>query len=492
MHTEASTIKKSLKLYAGLIKRLYIFPCLIFSLTFSCKKPVHEKIDVPNPLESPDTLGVYTTTEIGDSTLRNPSISYITGYTDKRSYYPGDTVKLYLTGPAGKSQPLPLKDINGNTILQITADITEQKITTKKPWLEGDGFSVSATYVLPLNIKSGVYFWNGRIPCVIKGQGPYDVTIVYPTNTINAYCQDGGKSLYYPAGQRALVTSFLRIQEVNAAYTYTDGFLKWMNNQVYRANYVVDEDLDDYNSIENSRLLIIAGHSEYWTRKARENFDKFVDKGGNALILSGNTMWWQVRYNKKENLMICYKNKDLDPLANTLYASTKWTDTTLKFPTITSIGTDFARGGYAQYGSVLNTWDGYKITGSNSPLFEGTNLKNGDTLHFSQFECDGSFLVKDISLTSTEIPVLDKQKYNYYKSELLAYNYTYNAEEPARTPSAGTFVIFQKKTTSGVIVNTSSETWCLHGYSGQSQNLIKTITENMIDKSLSGAYLFSK
>jgi hypothetical protein len=491
MYIEESTVEKSLKIVRGPIKPLAIF-AYVFLICVSCKKPPQENIDVLNAPESPDTLGIYTTTEIGDSTLKNPPISYITGYTDKRSYYPGDTVKLYLTGPAGKNQLLPLKDINGNVMLQISADITEQKITTKKPWLEGDGFTVSASYVINNNIKSGVYFWNGHIPCIIKSKGSYDVTVVYPTNTINAYCQDGGKSLYYPAGQRALVTSFLRVQELNAAYTYTDGFLKWMANQGYNVNYVADEDLDDYSSLESSRLLIIAGHSEYWTRKARENFDKFVDRGRNALILSGNTMWWQVRYNKKENLMICYKNKDLDPLANSLYASTKWTDTTLKFPTITSIGTDFARGGYAQYGSVLNTWDGYKITQASSPLFESTNLKNGDTLHFSQFECDGSFLIKDLSLTSTEIPVLDKPKYNYYKSELLAYNYTYNAEEPARTPSGGTFVIFQKKPTSGIIVNTSSETWCLHGFASQHQSLIKTITKNMIDKSLSGSYMFSE
>ncbi len=53
-------------------------------------------------------------------------------------------------------------------------------------------------------------------------------------------------------------------------------------------------DLEDYSEIAGAKVVVIIGHSEYWTRRARENFDRYVLEGGNALVLSGNTMWWQV------------------------------------------------------------------------------------------------------------------------------------------------------------------------------------------------------
>ena len=33
-----------------------------------------------------------------------------------------------------------------------------------------------------------------------------------------------------------------------------------------------------------------------------------TNTGGHALILSGNTMWWQVRYNEDKTKLICYFN----------------------------------------------------------------------------------------------------------------------------------------------------------------------------------------
>ena len=44
----------------------------------------------------------------------------------------------------------------------------------------------------------------------------------------------------------------------------------------------------------NSNIIVIVGHSEFWTRKARLNFDYHVDIGKNALIQSEITIWKQL------------------------------------------------------------------------------------------------------------------------------------------------------------------------------------------------------
>ena len=89
--------------------------------------------------------------------------------------------------------------------------------------------------------------------------------------------------------------------------------------------------MDDYENIRGAKLLVVIGHSEYWTRTARLNFDRFVDEGCHALVLSGNTMWWQVRYSENKDRMICYKGGN-DPAApaRSPHRTTNWFVSSLK------------------------------------------------------------------------------------------------------------------------------------------------------------------
>lgn len=162
-----------------------------------------------NARSIPDSSGIAATEEgpvVYPATVGNS----ISGYSDRLSYYPGDTVHLYLSGPAQHRAVIPLKDVNNVTIFSITADISPQKISTAKPWVDGLGYTVSSSTVLPFHLKSGVYYWNSVIPLIVKSREPKDITVVYPSNTLNAYCTSGGKSLYGPEGNRAFVVSFHR------------------------------------------------------------------------------------------------------------------------------------------------------------------------------------------------------------------------------------------------------------------------------------------
>ncbi len=440
---------------------------------------------------------LYSTTELGPNLIKGTDFSKtLYGYTDKLSYKAGDMITLYYSGPDNPKQAIHLSDFNGKIYASYTTSVKVQKVNTEKPWLDGCKFEKTGEFKLPDTLKPGVYRFRGTNYFVISDtENPYDITIVYPTNTDNAYNYGGGKSAYDPdLGNRATVSSYLRYQDgLVGRKDFTSSFFFWMLTQNYNANYITDADLDDYKNIEKSKLLMIVGHSEYWTRAARENVDKFVASGKNMLVLSGNTMYWQVRYNKKDNLMICYKDNNLDPLKDTPYSSILWETDFLKYPITSSIGADFSGGGYGS--KLTNRQDGYKIVNDKSPLFEGTGLKNGDILKIPTVEYDGAPVVKMIKPGSKEIPVIDNSKLKFDKIELLGYDFAVNGgvEGPEKaTNGLGTFIVFRKTPTSGTVVNTATTDWCSkRGMAGADKEKVIRITKNMIDKSLQGESLFT-
>jgi hypothetical protein len=489
-----------------MINRRSFIGSLLAMFTFiACKKSSPAPAaDVPftDPLATnPDfDLGIFTTTEFGKELYLPVDISKIFhGYTDKISYYPGETVSLYLSGPPNSHQVIGLADVNGKIILSATAAVDLQTIgqdLTLKPWLDGFGYLKTTSVQLPGDLKSGFYRFPGDIPVICKSNNTAaDVTIVLPSNTFNAYCDYGGKSYYRPgdpnteaADYRSTVVSSLRYNPVSpdSPGNFSESFFRWMTNQNYNTRYIADTDLEDYAEIEGSKLLIITGKSEYWTRQARLNFDRFVASGKNALVLSGNTMYWQVRNNSDKKLMICYKGNNVDPLKNTLYSTCLWDTPGLNYPVANSIGANFNGGGYPL--KVANPLNGFKIVKDSSPLLKGTGLKNGDLLHLPTVETDGAPVKKMILPGSEEIPVIDNSKLNFHKIDLIAYTFSLN---PNNDPGLGTFVVFQKTPSSGTVVNVASTNWCsTTGMGGIDGPKIETMTKNMIDGSLANSDLF--
>ncbi|MGZ3752578.1 MAG: N,N-dimethylformamidase beta subunit family domain-containing protein, partial [Mucilaginibacter sp.] len=447
----------------------------------------------PPPGGTSDPLGLYTITEMGSALQSDPTFNTtINGYTDKLSYNPGDKLTLYLSGPFNDSAVIPLKDAQGNTVLTVSAAVGPQTINSNKPWVDGFMFSPTLSINLPASLKSGIYTWAGSIPFVVKGtKTSYDLTVVYPTNTLNAYNFSGGKSLYAPDfNNRATVLSFLRSNTLGYGEFY-----KWLDKQSYNINYISDSDLDDYNQIKNSTVVAITGHSEYWTKQARLNIDKFVESGRNVLMLSGNSMWWQVRYNKSKNVMICYKSVDgsdkkyntVDPMGNTVYSSVNWGTAIVNYPIINSMGSDYRWGGYGN--TLPNAWNGYKILVANSPLFKGTGLKNGDILSMPTREYDGAPVVNLFGQGSSEIPVIDNTVLNFYKVELLGFDFAQNLTRKDKL-GFGTFMLAKKSASAGTVVNAATMDWCTNVHVGSGK--VQTITKNMIDLSLSNSSLFSK
>ena len=272
----------------------------------------------------------------------------------------------------------------------VIADVRRQRPEGSAPWQ--DGFKYEETFRYnTTGLASGIYLWENVAPFVVRDTvaGP-EVVVVYPANTIAAYNTAGGKSLYVPSrtwrlktalrrlvafdwddllpnpsANRARMVSFQRAGNTEK-WEYFRPFLEWVHAQdAYDTAYISDPDLDDYERIRGARLLIIMGHSEYWTREARRNFDRFVNEGGHALVLSGNTMWYQVRYTADRTGMICYKT-DEDPVPTPPLETVSWSEPELAYPIWPSIGAQFDLGGYGLLERDRG-WNGYRIVAPDSP-----------------------------------------------------------------------------------------------------------------------------
>ena len=288
------------------------------------------------------------------------------GYTDKLSYRAGETVKFFLNGSKQGAGTAFLYDINGqSTSINISGfdTIHTQSYSGSEPWKDGFRYSETNEWTIPTNIlsiiPSGLYFLNNQIPFIIKGDnnvGGAEIVIVVPTNTDAAYNSNGGKCLYDFCSDNCIASTTVTIYRPWAIQHQYASFLQWMTTQNYTYSVISDADMDDYNEIANARLIILPGHSEYWTRKARGNFDRFVDiDGKDGIVLSGNAMWWQVYLEVDDSdlhnvhpIMTCDRGSSLfmrcnnqiygqwidDPNCDPLLRTYTWPDVSLKYSTL--------------------------------------------------------------------------------------------------------------------------------------------------------------
>ncbi len=409
----------------------------------------------------------------------------VTGYTDRTSYWPGEIIRVYLSlDVANANYTLGIYDINQNLIFPATVSIIHQVPTSGSPWSNGFGFNLTAEVTIPSTLNSGLYLIEKRIPFIVKPSQPVDIIVVYPSNTENAYCESGGKSLYSSSSRPSQVAFDrpMAFPNSNPTLNFSEYGFRWLKTQSdLSIGYVSDYDLEDYTNIADANLLILIGHSEYWSKNARKNFDRFIEGGKDALILSGNTMWWQVRYSSDGSKLICYKDAN-DPIQDPLLKTITWSNASLGYSTISSIGADFDHGGYGLQAD--HGWNGYKITSPNSPLLQGTGLKKGDILKLPTVEYDGAVIN---GLDAEGFPILNTHQNNFYRMELIGFDKGYRNNE-----TIGTFIVVQPLPSSGIIVNTGTTDWCSgNGMGGQDQVKIKTITRNAILKLLNNENVFS-
>jgi hypothetical protein len=182
-------------------------------------------------------------------------------------------------------------------------------------------------------------------------------------------------------------------------FTYERSFTRWAEANGYRIDVATSQDLEQHPEVlEGPRLVLSVGHDEYWSWGMRDAVDAFVGQGGNAAILSGNTSFWQVRFDAGYRGMTGYKYRaDEDPILGTTderLLTGCWSDRRIGRPETSTIGLTFSRGGYSKYGlGAADASGAYTVHRPDHWVFAGTGLHAGREFGREDvivaYECDG-------------------------------------------------------------------------------------------------------
>jgi hypothetical protein len=162
-------------------------------------------------------------------------------------------------------------------------------------------------------------------------------------------------------------------------------FVHWAEANGFEVDVAISQDLATHPEIlDGHRAFVAVGHDEYWSWKMRDTLDAFTGAAGNAAILSGNTCFWQVRFEDDHRAMTCFKYAaHEDPVAGTAderFLTGVWSDRRVGRPESESIGLSFTRGGYSRYGNAVPRGSaGFTVWQPDHWVFEGTGLQYGDT-----------------------------------------------------------------------------------------------------------------
>ncbi|MFG1943305.1 N,N-dimethylformamidase beta subunit family domain-containing protein [Nonomuraea sp. NPDC048826] len=220
---------------------------------------------------------------------------------------------------------------------------------------------------------------------VVRPDRPGDALLVsVPFLTWQAYNRAGvpGEGLYptESAGRAGRVT-FDRPGGGPAGH-WEDRFYRWLSRTGVRADYCSNLDLheDPGPLLRGRRLLVVAGHDEYWTRRMRDAAESFVAAGGNIAFFGGNTCWWQARLEDGGRTLVCHRDALLDPMASVdpSLVTVEWTSAPVSRPENTLTGVSFRRGAgcWEDMGAVAA--EAYTTRFAGHWVFEGTGLRDGD------------------------------------------------------------------------------------------------------------------
>jgi hypothetical protein len=184
--------------------------------------------------------------------------------------------------------------------------------------------AVSGYYLARVVLTSGDPAGKaGTVPFVVRPPPAQRsrVLVQVPVNTWEAYNAWGGKSLYdfnSTDFHRANHISFDRPYGASAQGPFEAEIqlVRFLEREGVDVSYQTDLDTHlDPSSLLAHRLVMTAGHDEYWTKEMRDAFDNGRDAGTNLAFMGSNVGYWQVRYEDGGRTIVGYKSTD-DPVAD--------------------------------------------------------------------------------------------------------------------------------------------------------------------------------
>jgi hypothetical protein len=258
------------------------------------------------------------------------------------------------------------------------------------------GWPVTDTISVPGSWVSGYYYallrvTDGGSDTGVRGYVVFivrdpparrsQILVQVPVNTWQAYNNWGGKSLYpfdstdLDPAPRVSFDRPLMYQAQNA-FDWEVNLVRWLEHQGYDVSYQTDVDTDaSPDSLLDHRLVIVAGHDEYWTKRMRDAFDAARDAGTNLAFTGSNAAYWQVRYEDGGRTIVGYKDAAPDPEADPSLKTIRFRSLTPPRPECALEGVMFYR-----IRDHIGPAVDYTVTdaANTDPWFAGTGFKPGD------------------------------------------------------------------------------------------------------------------
>ncbi|HKD20775.1 MAG TPA: N,N-dimethylformamidase beta subunit family domain-containing protein, partial [Rhizomicrobium sp.] len=144
-------------------------------------------------------------------------------------------------------------------------------------------------------------------------------------------------------------------------------FASWAEGEGLALDYFTDFDLDSEPGIlDGYDVVVLVGHSEYWSARERDQIEHFVDRGGRLAIFSGNTAFWKVRWENDGATYVCHKwrgfEADEKAKSNPCEGTHLWSHRNFARPEAAITGLSFIFGGYHRLGNCAGRGQaGYTI-----------------------------------------------------------------------------------------------------------------------------------
>ncbi len=339
------------------------------------------------------------------------------GYLSSFSVAQGEKLRFYISTPdpkfdmhiyklgLNKKEVLTLKDLPGG--IQTTGD---------SAFILGCNWKPTKEIVIPSSWSSGVYEADlpsadtvKKLIFVIreKDLGKHSKTVVCLTaNTWQAYNNWGSRSLYdfnsysKTASVKVSFNRPLSDSLTNNYFRWADKLVTWLEIHHLEAEFCVNTDLDrDSWFLSHYKTYVAVGHDEYWSRPERTALETFLHFAGRIICLSGNTCWWQVRFEDSLQTMVCYKDSATDPMypLHDSIVTSNWGRSPVNDPPNSLIGVSFEHGGFINSRGIFPQtlgYGGYTIFNSNHWIYGNTGAKDGDIIGaqdaIAGYECDGA------------------------------------------------------------------------------------------------------
>ncbi|MEI7810818.1 MAG: N,N-dimethylformamidase beta subunit family domain-containing protein [Ignavibacteria bacterium] len=451
------------------------------------------------------------------------------GYSSVHSAYQGETISFYIST---FQNPFTLKIYRYGKTKEWVQDIPNLKggimevKENDEVYVKGCNWPVTVeNFKIPDNWRAGAYI--AEFPTLSDTINPVlffvkekDVTkrskvlVACATATYQAYNMFGGKSSYpaYSSGGNngvnySVKLSFNRPMNLNvhtgvnrgSFYAYDAKLIRWLEKYGYGddVDVIGSLELDNDSAYLNThKVLLTCGHDEYWSHGMRENVTNFVNAGGNWMCMSGNTCWWQIRFENNYRTFVCYKHRDWEDLfgfPNPSLNTIEWYRTQRENP---FIGVSYEHGGQINYhgqnqdiGCLIwkKGYGGYILHNTQNWVFKNSGLKDGDTLGYRQdssivgYECDATlFKYTD----GRPVPTgTDQSPLNYSILGISPANH----ESKDLVKDWATMGIFKyKKTGAGFVFNAATIRWVWGLYENDSK--VSIITKNVLDHFLKNNY----